>query len=142
MFVKVKSISFESLKTNTIKQNQNEMKAHTASLLNAILLITLSLWGYFSSDSPSFTALIPTIIGAILLFLNKGVKNENKVIAHIAVLLTLLVLFGLIKPLMGALDRDDNLALIRVVVMMLSTVLAMVFFVKSFIDARKNRVEE
>ena len=72
------------------------MKAHTASLINALILIALSLWGYFSSETPSMTALIPTAIGVVLLALNNGVKKENKVIAHIAVLLTLLSLIGLV----------------------------------------------
>lgn len=115
------------------------MKAHTASLLNAIILIIMAGWGYLSSDTPSVTALIPLIIGVILLLLNKGVKNENKVIAHIAVLLTVLILFGLVKPLMGAMDRGDNMALFRVGLMLLSTVVAIIYFVRSFIEARKNR---
>lgn len=117
------------------------MKAHKTSLVNAILLIVLPLWGYFSSDSPSMTALIPTFIGFALLLLNKGVKNENKIVAHIAVLITLLVLIGLIKPLTGAISKSDTAAMIRVFVMILSTIIAMVFFVKSFIDARKKRME-
>ena len=115
------------------------MKAHTASLLNALLLVSLSCWGYLSSDTPSMTALIPTFIGAILLALNKGVKEENKVIAHVAVVLTLLILIGLIKPLMGAMGRGDSMAIARVSIMLVSTIVAMVFFIKSFIDARKNR---
>jgi hypothetical protein len=106
-----------------------------------VLLIVLPLWGYFSSDSPSMTALIPTYIGVALLLLNKGVKNENKIVAHIAVLLTLVVLIGLIKPLTGAIGRSDTAAMIRVFVMILSTIIAIVFFVKSFIDARKKRME-
>lgn len=117
------------------------MKAHRASLINAILLITLSLWGYISSATPSLTALIPTFVGVILLILNKGIKHENKVIAHIAVVLTLLILIGLIKPFSGALNRADNAALIRITIMILSTIVAVVFFIKSFIDARKNRVQ-
>ncbi|WP_299525327.1 hypothetical protein [Winogradskyella sp.] len=115
------------------------MKAHTASLINAILLIALSAWGYFSSETPSITALIPTFVGVVLLILNPGIKKENKVVAHIAVLLTLIILFGLVKPLTGALEREDNLAVVRVVIMILSTLLAIVYFVKSFIDARKAR---
>ena len=115
------------------------MKAHTASLINAVLLIGLSAWGYFASDTPSVTALIPAIIGVILLALNKGVKAENKLIAHIAVVLTLLILIGLIKPLQGAMGREDSMAIMRVVVMIASTIFAMIFFVKSFIDAKKNR---
>ena len=115
------------------------MKAHQVSLINAILLIALSAWGYFSSATPSMTALIPAFIGVALLALNPGVKKENKVIAHIAVVLTLVVLIGLIKPLTGAIDRANNMAIFRVVVMMISTVAAMVYFIKSFIDARKAR---
>jgi len=118
------------------------MKAHTASLINAVLLIVLPLWGYLSSETPSVTALIPAFIGVALLVMNYGVKKENKIIAHIAVLLTLVILFGLIKPLMGAFGRGDGLAISRVLVMIISTVLAMVFFVKSFIDARKRREKE
>jgi asparagine N-glycosylation enzyme membrane subunit Stt3 len=116
------------------------MNAHKASLINAILLVTLSLWGYFSSETPSITALIPAFIGAILIAINKGVKKENKVIAHIAVVLTLVILVGLIKPLLGAVDRSDNLAILRVLIMIISTIIAMVYFVKSFIQARKNRI--
>ena len=115
------------------------MKAHTASLINAVLLVGLSAWGYFTSGTPSVTALIPAIIGVILLALNKGVKAENKLIAHIAVVLTLLILIGLIKPLQGAMGREDSMAIMRVGIMIASTIFAMIFFVKSFIDAKKNR---
>ena len=107
--------------------------------MNALVLILLSSWGYFSSDTPSVTALIPTFIGIILLLCTSGVKKENKIIAHIAVLLTLVIFIGLIKPLMGALARENFLALARVCVMMLTTLIALVAFIRSFIDVRKNR---
>ena len=116
------------------------MKTHTASLVNAVTLIILSLWGYFSSDSPSVTALIPAIVGALLLALNNGIRKDNKIMAHIAVVLTLIILIGLIKPLTGALGRDDSLALVRVTLMILTTVIALVYFIKSFIDARKKKM--
>lgn len=115
------------------------MKSYQASLFNAIVLISLGVWAYFGSVTPSPTALIPVAIGAILLFLNKGIKAENKTIAHIAVLLTILVLVGLVKPLIGAIGRNDNLAIARVIIMILSTLIAMYYFVMSFINARKAR---
>lgn len=115
------------------------MKAHTASLINAIVLIVMSAWGYFSSDSPSVTALIPGIIGVLLLAMNGGVKKENKVVAHIAVVLTFLALIGLIKPLTGDKAASDSMAMMRILAMLASCVFAMIFFVKSFIDARKAR---
>ena len=115
------------------------MKASTASLLNAIILISMGLWGYFESESKAITALIPVIIGIILLLVNKGVKNENKALAHVAVLLTFLILLGLIKPLMGGFERENAYAIIRVLLMIISSLWAMISFIKSFISARKNK---
>ena len=115
------------------------MKASTASLLNAIILISMGAWGYFESESKAITALIPVIIGLILLLVNKGVKNENKALAHVAVLLTFLILLGLIKPLMGAFERENAYAIIRVLLMIISSLWAMISFIKSFISARKNK---
>jgi hypothetical protein len=117
----------------------NTMKAHTVSLINAVLLIALSSWGYLSSDTPSITALIPAIVGVLLVLSYNGVKNENKVVAHIAVLLTVLILAGLGKPLTGAMGREDMMAVGRITVMLISTAVSLVVFVKSFIDAKKNR---
>ena len=107
------------------------MKANIASLSNGLTLIILSLWGYLSSDTPSITALIPTFVGAIIILLNKGVKNENKVIAHIVVLLTLIILFGLIKPLLGAIDRGNSGAVVRILLMIMTTIVAIVAIVAS-----------
>ena len=115
------------------------MKAHTASLINAVILIGFGLWAYLGSETPSKTALIPVVFGAIILSLYKGVKKEDKIIAHIAVLLTLLILGGLVKPLTAAMGREDGLAIARVSVMILSTLVSLVFFVKSFIDVRRAR---
>jgi hypothetical protein len=115
------------------------MKPYLASLINAILLVALGGWAYLSSEDPSPTALIPVVTGIILLVLNPGVRKENKIQAHIAVVLTLLILIGLIRPLTGAIDRGDTLAIVRVGIMLLSTVFAMIFFIKGFIDARRRR---
>ena len=115
------------------------MKASISSLLNALILISMGLWGYFESESKAITALIPVIIGTILLLVNKGVKNENKALAHVAVLLTFLILFGLVKPLLGAFERENTYAVIRVLLMIISSLWAMISFIKSFISARKNR---
>jgi len=113
------------------------MNAHTSSLINAILLIGLGLWGYL--DSTSNTALIPVVFGVAILACNPGVKKENKVIAHIAVLLTVVVVLGLAMALKGSIERGNTLAMIRVGIMILSSIVAIRYFVKSFIDARKAR---
>jgi hypothetical protein len=114
------------------------MKPYIASLANAIILIAFGLWGYYSSETPSPTAFIPVILGGLIAALNSGVKKENKVVAHIVVVLTLVVLVGLIKPLTGAIGRNDNMAIFRVITMLLSSIWAMVTFVQSFIAARRK----
>ena len=111
------------------------MNAHTASLVNAILLISVGGWGYLESGSP--TSLIPVVIGTILVLLNKGIKKQNKIVAHLAVVVTLLG-FALIMPLMKALEDGRNDAILRILIMLSSSVYAMVFFVRSFIQARKK----
>lgn len=120
------------------KKNKNKkMNAYKANLINAIALIIIGLFGYFSSETPSHTALIPVGAGIILVILSFGMKKHSRTQAHIAVMITFLVLIALIMPLLGAINRGDNSALIRVIIMMLTSLLAMLFFVKSFIDARR-----
>lgn len=114
------------------------MKPYIVNTLNSILLIVIGSWAYFSSETPSVTALIPVIAGILLLMITPGFKKGNRVIAHIAVIITLIILIGLVKPLTGALGREDQLAVFRVVLMMASSVFAMIVFVKSFIDARRK----
>lgn len=114
------------------------MNAHKAHLLNSLTLLIMGAWGYFSTQAPS--ALIPVLIGVLLLSLTQGVKNENKTIAHVAVIVTLIGLAGIAsKPLMAALDSDDLMKKIRVIAMVITSVIATIFFVKSFIDAGKAR---
>lgn len=118
------------------------MNVANPSLLNAILLIALGAAGYFLPADPSPTALIPVVFGIGLLICQPGIRKHNKTVAHIAVLLTLLILVGLAMPLRGAIGREDTAAIGRVTIMLLSTALALGMFVKSFIDARKQREAE
>lgn len=115
------------------------MKAHISNLVNALVLIVISGWTYLASETGSLTALVPAVFGLALLACHPGVKSENKTVAHVAVLLTLVVFGALFVPLMGTLDRGDTVAFIRVLTMQATSVLAMVFFVRSFIEARRSR---
>ena len=113
------------------------MKTYQANLLNSIVLIIIGLWGYFEVVSP--TALIPVFFGLVLLLCNGGVKKENKVIAHIVVLLTLLLLVALVGMRLPKSLDSGGLGLIRVIAMISTSTIAMVIFIKSFIANRKNK---
>ena len=113
------------------------MNAYKANLLNSIVLITIGLWGYF--ESSSVTALIPVVFGFILILCSKGVRSQNKIIAHVAVLLTLVILLSLAGMRLPKSIDSGGLSLLRVLLMISTSTLAMIFYVKSFIDARKNK---
>lgn len=115
------------------------MKSHLANLINAFILIALGSWAYIASDDPSLTALIPVFAGIILLLLYKGIKAGNKTVGHIAVVITLLIMVGLVKPLLGALGRADDMAISRVGIMMLSGLYALIIFIREFIQVRRNK---
>lgn len=130
------------MNSNTFNQKtMKKISPALASMVNAIALLVLGTWGYFASSDQPITAFIPVVFGVILLVLNNGVKKENKMIAHIAVVLTALILIGLIKPLTSAIGDGRMAAVGRVGIMILTTVFALAMFVKNFIDARKNKSE-
>ena len=109
------------------------------NLINSIALISMSAWGYM--DTNSFTALIPAAFGLILIVLGTMLTNEKlvKLSAHLVVLFTLLILLALvIQVLPGVVDRG-GIGLIRVIIMISTCSIAMIVFVKSFIDNRKSR---
>ncbi|MEM6760057.1 MAG: hypothetical protein AAF601_11330 [Pseudomonadota bacterium] len=115
------------------------MTAPLANMINALTLIACGVWGYWAGDFKSLTALIPVVFGVALLACQSGVKAENKVVAHIAVLLTLVILVALFMPLSSALGSGDAARILRSLLMVATGVLVLVFFIKSFIDARRAR---
>ena len=114
------------------------MNASKANLINSISLIAFGLWGYFEVTSP--TALIPVGFGVVLLLCYNGVKTQNKVVAHIAVLLTLVILLALIGMRLPKSIESGGIGLFRVLAMCATSLIAMVYFVRSFIEARRKLV--
>ena len=120
------------------------MQPSKANLINSLILIVMPLWAYLSYESSntnstqSITALIPMFIGTVLLFCTNGIKNQNKIVAHIAVFLTLLALVGLFKPLTSAISDSRGLSVFRVTLMLITCIFSMISFVRSFIAARKK----
>ena len=111
-----------------------------ANLINSISLIGMGLWGYFQVSSA--TALIPVVFGVLLLvcyFIASAKPALNKAIAHVAVLLTLLILFALVGMRLPKSLATGGSGLIRVLVMIATSGISIVVFIKSFIEARKRQ---
>ncbi len=117
------------------------MKAASANLLNAVVLIAAGLYGYFgikgSDGNSSVTALIPAFFGVLFLVMHKGVAAANKVVAHVVVVLTLVLLVMCVMRFMKVDDWNAKKYLFLACI--LSNLIALIAFIKSFIDARKAR---
>ena len=115
------------------------MKSSSFNFVNALALIIFGTAAYFASSVSSLTAFIPVVAGVILILLNGGVKAGKKVPGHIAVILTIIILAGLVKPVIGAYRRGDDLVLTMILVMFITGLLALLAFIKEFIQVRKEK---
>ena len=110
------------------------MNSYIANIINSTVLVFIGIWGYF--EAPSKFTLIPVVFGVLLLTCSNGVKNKNKLIAHIAVLLTLMLLLAYFP--FKLLNNDGGIELICVLVMTFTSLLSMIYFIKSFKANRKK----
>ena len=116
------------------------MIANKANLYNAVTLIVIGFWGYLEVSSP--TALIPFFFGVILLLCSIIISlkpNLTKLVAHIAVLFTIIILVALAGVRLPKSLDVGGMGLIRVLIMIFSSTTALVFFIKNFIDNKKKK---
>lgn len=112
-----------------------------------LALVVLGIVAYVGSGADSVTALIPSVLGAVLAGLGAAAREESRraLMMHIAVLVALV---GFLGSVMGVIDLPDLIAgdpverpwavaaqSIMAAVLLVFLVLA----IKSFIDARKAR---
>lgn len=113
------------------------LKVYVVSFINVLVFIGFGGWVYFFLDILLMIVFILVIFGVFILFLNLGVKSENKVIVYIVVLFIFVILFGFVMLLCGVIGWGDVVVIVCVVIMMVMIVWVMVVFVKSFIDVCK-----
>lgn len=119
------------------------------SITYGIIFILMGLYGYFGISSESITALIPAFFGIPMLIFGWLGLNEKylKHSMHGAAVLTLLgfagTVGGLIKffKMLGGAEMERPAAVTVQAIMAILCLIFLVFAVKSFIDARKNRMK-
>lgn len=111
--------------------------------LVGFVLIGIGLVGYLATGGASVTALIPSMLGAIMLVLALVARSPSarKHAMHAAVAVALLSLVGTLPRLVPALMAREfqRPAVIAQAAMVLVLALYVAFGVKSFIEARKAR---
>jgi len=119
------------------------------TIIYGIIFIVMGLYGYFGISSESITALIPTFFGIPMLILGWLGLNEKylKHAMHGAAVLVLIgfagTVSGLIKffKMLGGVELERPAAVTVQAIMSVLCLVFLVLAVKSFIDARKNRMK-
>src|SRR5690242_4044950 len=106
------------------------IKNHVIMAVNALILIIMGVYGYFTSGSP--TALIAPGVGIILLAMVFPVMKENHKVAHIGVVLTLI---AAVTFIFVGIKRDNAM----VIGMGIITFVCFDLYVLNFVLRKKNR---
>lgn len=120
------------------------MTAVKMNLINALTLVIVGTWGFVDVNLPlldtgvSWTALIPVFFGITFLICHKGIKSGNKIIAHIAVVLAILIAVALVGKRLPISIENGGIGLFRVALMSITSVLLLVAFIRNFIENRKK----
>jgi hypothetical protein len=111
--------------------------------LVGFVLIGVGLVGYFATGGASVTALIPAMLGALMLVLALIARSgeARKHAMHAAVAIALLAVLGTLPRLLPALMAREfqRPAVIAQAAMVLVLAFYVAMGVKSFIDARRAR---
>jgi len=111
---------------------------YVINTINALVLVTAGLIGYFANPAKPPTALIAPLFGLLLLACTYHLRKHNRFVFHTVTALTLLV--GLL--VVWRIDPETfewNRRNILLVLMGLSCFVAAVFYVGTFIRERRLR---
>ena len=115
------------------------MKPLTANYLNAIILIAAGIYGYFllplgPDEKRSATALIPAFSGLLLVILGFIWPSKQRLAAHIA---SVVVLILLVMCIMRFFKIEDwNAKKYVFLICILSNLITIIIFIRSFVAAR------
>jgi len=108
-----------------------------ATLFTVIALTLIGLLSY--TIKSSVTALIPVFFAVLMGICYFLYDNNNKLYAHIIMVLMLVVFAALFMPLKARIGDSDTNGILRVGIMQLSALYSMACFIVSFIKARKEQ---
>ena len=123
-------------------------KPHYINLIYSIFLILIGILGfllrYLEIGDFQFTSLIPVLFGLVLIFFTIGIKNQNKLTSHIAVLITLIL--GVITSVMFFKNLNIEYISSRKGIIFLLIVIVsysvLVLYILRFISISKSKISK
>lgn len=119
----------------------------TTAIISGILLVLIGIIGYVFSiidGNQSATALIPAAFGLLLAVLGAVARAKESLRMHVMHVAVLIGLLGFIIPAWRIVSRISDikvsLAILSQAAMVLICLVFVILCVKSFIDARRNRI--
>lgn len=119
----------------------------SAAIFSGVLLILIGIIGYVFSiidGNTSLTALIPAAFGLLLLIFGAVARSKESLRMHIMHAAVLVALIGFLIPAYRIISRIGeikmSLAILSQAAMSLICLVFVILSIKSFIDARRNRI--
>jgi len=127
-----------------LKQTIIMEKPHQVNLIYSIILITAGIAGfvlrYLEAKDFQYTSLIPAAFGVILLSMTNGIKIQNKIVSHLAVILT--VILGVMTLVMFLKSSGDCFILTRkgiiFGIIIISSFVVLSIYIMRFIRIKKS----
>lgn len=122
-------------------------KVHIINLVYSVFLIIIGLLGftlrYFEVGDFQFTSLIPLFFGVILISMTNGIKNQNKIISHLAVLLTAILFLMCVIMFIKNINGDTFLNRKTIIFLLISvaSIIVIIAYISRFKAARKLKIE-
>lgn len=116
------------------------------TFITGAILVVVGVVGYVATSFASMTALIPSVVG-VLLLISGAIALKNLMAGiHIALLFALLGALGMIMPLMNlgdllAGEAENPGAVISAIVTVIVLVVYLILGVRSFLAARRWKKE-
>ncbi|MBK6622979.1 MAG: hypothetical protein IPH04_01965 [Saprospirales bacterium] len=115
------------------------MKPYQITLINAIVLLAIGLWGYLHPGAQRSFALIPVAFGLLFLTTTPLFRSGNLLVAYMVSTLTLLLVTALAISLVEALQYREFGNIFRLSLMSISSAIAVGIYFKAYLLQQRAR---
>lgn len=112
---------------------------HYVNLINIAALVGLSYWQIDVNNRYPWL-IMPLLFGIMMLPMNNSLRDKNKQVIKVATVLTLLAFFPLVYASIHVFEMKVTDDILRVSVMLVTTVLSLIGLVNCIDKTKNNRI--